>query len=602
MKRAPAKAPLSHWLGPAGLILAAAGTPLFFSSSFVAVYAFPKLLGLCAGVCLAAWGAVRSPAGAGASPLDRPLLACAGALAVCAVFSLDRAVSVLGQHNFYAHGLLAGCLLLALAALASRLSRGREEALLKACLAAYTVVGAFAVLQWAGVRLSVGLPDHWRNARAISSLGSPVSLGQALVLILPLALHWALEKRSALGWACLLAGAGGLYASISRGAWLAAALACALYLVLRHGLAPLKRPRNAAAAAVLALLVAAGLLQRLQQRPFTAGDGGRAHIWRTAWTLFSERPLFGWGSDAFALASRPHKTVEFARQSNAVEVPGHAHNDLLQALATTGLVGAAAYLWLLAALAVSAARAARDTARPWGLALACGLLGLFFGAKFNPVALEALACAALFAGLLAPAAAKEAAPAGRPALAAALAASAALLLAGRMALAERAQKEGHRHFAARRLDSARLSMERAAAWNPWEPSYRHALINVLCLRAAGGLPPQERRFLLAEARAQGEELLRRHPRDANSHYFHGVALLNLAWAGDAAELPAAERALDAALALDPVFPPLLQLRRDAALSRGDAALASELDARLKAVATRDYGTTVRVPVSSPPKR
>lgn len=598
MRRAPAKESLPHRLGSAGLALAAAGTPLVFSTAFVSVYALPKLLLLAAGVCLAAWGAALSPA-AGRSPLDRPLLACAAALALSAACSVDAAVSLLGQHNSYAYGLFASILLLSLAWFSARLLPGREEWILQAVLAAYGLAGAYGLLQSAGLRPPVGLPDPWNNARAFSSLGSPVSLGQALALILPLSLHWALEKKTAWAWTVLLAAAGGLYASISRGSWLAAVLACSLYLVLRHGLAPLKRPRNAAAAAVLGLLLAWGFSQRLQQRPFSAGDGGRAHIWRTAWTLFTEKPVLGWGTDAFALASRPRKTVEFARQSNAVEVPGHAHNDLLQALATTGLIGLAAYLWLLATVALRAAGAARDPARPWATALACGLLGLFLGAKFNPVPLEALACAALFCGLLCPAA-KGPVP-GRS-IVPALLAAAFLLQAGRMGLADSAQKRGHLDFKAGRLDAARRSMERASALNPSEPSYRHALINVLSLRAVGGVPAADRRRLLEDARAQGEELLRLHPRDANSHYFHGVALLNLAWAGDEAQLPRAERALDAALELDPVFPPLLQLRRDAALSRGDKALAAEFDARFKAVATRDYGSTLRVPVSSPRER
>ena len=63
-----------------------------------------------------------------------------------------------------------------------------------------------------------------------------------------------------------------------------------------------------------------------------------------------------------------------------------------------GLAGLAAYLWLLAALGLAAWRTMSDEPRrAEAAALACGLLALFIAMKFNPVPVEALSLAALFA-------------------------------------------------------------------------------------------------------------------------------------------------------------------------------------------------------------
>jgi hypothetical protein len=81
----------------------------------------------------------------------------------------------------------------------------------------------------------------------------------------------------------------------------------------------------------------------------------------------------------------------------------HANNDLLQALATTGLAGLAAYAWLLLAAWRRLRNALRDeTRRADAAAAGAGLAAAFVVAKFNPVPLDGLALAALLLGLLDP--------------------------------------------------------------------------------------------------------------------------------------------------------------------------------------------------------
>ncbi|MBI5242465.1 MAG: hypothetical protein HY922_02125, partial [Elusimicrobia bacterium] len=78
-----------------------------------------------------------------------------------------------------------------------------------------------------------------------------------------------------------------------------------------------------------------------------------------------------------------------------------AHNDLLQVLSTTGLAGGLAYLWLLAALALEAARVMRVPGRQdEAAAISGGLLAFFLNMKLNPVSVELMAVAAVLAGAL----------------------------------------------------------------------------------------------------------------------------------------------------------------------------------------------------------
>ena len=96
--------------------------------------------------------------------------------------------------------------------------------------------------------------------------------------------------------------------------------------------------------------------------------GARLEMWKGAWQLFIENPLMGVGRANF------HEGLNMliARQmiSPAVQIYYHAHNDILQVLATQGLVGAAA----LGAVYIAPLRffmrcwRCHDAAQPYALA------------------------------------------------------------------------------------------------------------------------------------------------------------------------------------------------------------------------------------------
>ena len=78
----------------------------------------------------------------------------------------------------------------------------------------------------------------------------------------------------------------------------------------------------------------------------------RLYIYRDTLPLILERPLLGHGPDNFAGPFDAHQGDDLRAtltngETGVEKVVDKAHNNLLQVAATTGLLGLAAYLWLL---------------------------------------------------------------------------------------------------------------------------------------------------------------------------------------------------------------------------------------------------------------
>lgn len=569
-------APAAARLTRAGVSLAMVAVPLAWTTSVFASYTLPKIAALSAGAALSAaglalaWGQGRSPARR--TPLDLPIAAGLCALALSACFSQDPLLSLFGRYNSYAYGLWPFLLYAFLFYAAAWSFQGeRMRRLLGLLLAVGAATGAYAVLQAVGLDpiLKVALPS---GGRAVSTLGSPVDLGAFLVLLLPLALHWTLARGRAEGLLALSAISGGVIASGSRGAWLAAAAGALVYAGLT---AKARAPRSALLAGLVALGVAGLSAGVLAQRGRLPADSARVEVWKTAWESFLRRPWLGSGPDTFEQVFRRHRTEGFVRgMRSTTHFQAHAHNDLLQALATGGALGAAAYLFLLVTLWRAArARLSDPSVRAMAAALSAGLLALFINMKFNPVALEVLALAAVLCAALcalnSPPAAE--APPGRasalPAAAALLFAAASVALAGRWLLADTNLKAGR--------------VDRSIALNACENSYKIVFVNGLADRINATKVVDERLRLLNLGTAAAEAALRCHPNDVNSHYLAGMAAYLKAQLGFSSELAAAAAHFDAALALDPMFLPLLETRLEVARRADDRPAQAALGARIE---------------------
>ncbi|TBR24376.1 O-antigen ligase family protein [bacterium] len=517
----------------------------------------------CAAAGLAAWAAAGAPSLA--LGLEGALAAFLAAAALASWASVDPSASWLGPDLEPASGFLGVAAAVAglyLGAAAARLRADASSLFARAMALPAAAMGVLALAQtlssgtagWFG--RGEGLMD-----RAVGTFGHPVALGAYLAVAAPYALAWALTAQGrarAASWAAFACVVVGLGAAGGRSAWAAGAAGCALALWLDG------RPwTRRAAAAAAACGLAGALLLSLRLGAAGQRPGGRLGAWRIAWSAFSERPLAGWGPGSFGFLYKRDRSAGLAYAEGPDVAFPHAHNDWLEVLAATGLLGGAAYAWAHAA----AGGAAR---RVWGPAGAAGLGGaaaLFVQAKLNLPAVTASFLGAVGFGA---AVAAAPAPVGRLGLPAALfvtACLAALALPLARFPAERADHLGRLARAEGRPREAAERLEAAVAGAPGVLRFRLDLLNLLW-DAAEGAPPADREGLLARARDVALDGARLRPAEPEFARLLGLAELRRAEAG-APSLPAARAALEAARAADPFNP--LTLR--------DLGAVAELEAR-----------------------
>ena len=114
------------------------------------------------------------------------------------------------------------------------------------------------------------------------------------------------------------------------------------------------------------------VLQRLASSNPAGGDGSRTMQWRAAIEGFKDRPLLGYGPENHNLVWSAHFDPGIYRVDT--EIYDRTHNQFLETLATTGLIGAAAFLGIWVAIGltlVGAYRAGRLS--PSALAILAGL-------------------------------------------------------------------------------------------------------------------------------------------------------------------------------------------------------------------------------------
>jgi len=223
------------------------------------------------------------------------------------------------------------------------------------------VAGAVAALPFVAyqrIALEVPRPGGFLN---------PITFGDLALCLALVALAAAIDYRHSSRKAILpalgaLAGLGAMIATGTRGGWIALALAAVLFLtyarLLKSRRVRLLVAGSFALFAATFFIPATGMLERVGQGVYdvqTWLDGGsafsnvgiRLELWSGARYLIEEKPLFGRDPDSARAALRA--LVDAGKLQDVVLAPDHLHNDALQALATGGVFGLAAWLGILAA-------------------------------------------------------------------------------------------------------------------------------------------------------------------------------------------------------------------------------------------------------------
>jgi tetratricopeptide (TPR) repeat protein len=330
------------------------------------------------------------------------------------------------------------------------------------------------------------------------------------------------------------------------------------------------------------------------------GRGGtehRRHLWAGAWAAFRASPVHGVGVDGLFLAFGRHRTAA-AWAAEWGETPLKAHNQVLEVLATRGLVGGAALALMLLGLGRDGLRALRGPDDGCGLARAAvAVLAAFFVHNlFHFPTAAGMTLAAVLAAVLSMLArrAGEGNDEERPA-------SASLVLSTRAGLAALLAAAVALHAVVLTPLRADVLVQAATVVLRADPGRAVGLAreavrldpsrDLLWLRLSAALhshglsttEPVARAGLLREAREAAERGVALVPTNAYAHAHLGTLLADLE--RETPPLAArddVERAFGEGLALDPLNADIQMAAAHAALAAGDLA-----GARARAQACRD---------------
>ncbi|HET8921510.1 MAG TPA: O-antigen ligase family protein [Candidatus Acidoferrum sp.] len=154
---------------------------------------------------------------------------------------------------------------------------------------------------------------------------------------------------------------GALFLSASRGGIIsfgAELVVLALVVVLRRTKGKQLLAAGGILLAALLLVSWLGVGQILQRfsslQSLEVSEGKRASMRRDTWRIFLDHPLVGTGLGTLQIVYPPHETVYDGKIVN------HTHNDYLEVLAETGLLGGLCCAWFIGVLLIEALKRSRD--------------------------------------------------------------------------------------------------------------------------------------------------------------------------------------------------------------------------------------------------
>lgn len=320
---------------------------------------------------------------------------------VATVTGIDPVRSLLGEYGRYQGFIpLAMYGMLALAALGATAVARSPQPVLWGMLAGGTASAAYGLLQRLG-----GDPVEWFGlapGRIGAAFAQPNALGTELVVAA--VCGFALWRDARGSWRVVLAAALAMIAlvlllTLSRGAWVAAALALTLLLFLFVRRVPTRREALFGGSALvlvvgvaLALPGGRDLASDVAHRARTAVDldetsnSQRLGLWRMALDMIADRPLLGFGPDAFSQRFAAYRDPDQPGLGTMNVRPESSHSIVLDTAVGLGLPGLALWLAALGAAVWAVVRAVPRLREPHGTyarALLVALAGYYTAVLFS---------------------------------------------------------------------------------------------------------------------------------------------------------------------------------------------------------------------------
>jgi len=255
-------------------------------------------------------------------------------------------------------------------------SERTRETVLRTWLAAFFVLSLIGIQQYfTGWPRPQPIPGNEPYFHATLFLGHHLSVASVLIFPFFTSLAFAVtpKKSAPLGWPrpiwilASVAGAACLFLTFSRNLWGALPVGIALVFLLNLS----KKGRFAMLGGLGVLIGAVALVPSIQTRALASiGITDRVELWKANFEFLRLRPLTGTGW---------HHNLELAAAYFQSKTPGqsgfvgHAHNNVLEVLGSTGLLGFAAWvawnLWILR-------RAWSLRTQAWACGVFCALIVL----------------------------------------------------------------------------------------------------------------------------------------------------------------------------------------------------------------------------------
>ncbi len=355
--------------------------PLIFSPWLAIYYELPKLLVLRTLIISLVILAILKIVATGKivfkkTSLDLPLLTFLFILVLSTIFSIDPTRSILGEFHRYEGLLTMTCyVLLVWLSVNSIKSEENLNRVLDASIFGAFFVSLIGILQHYGLNL-LELPAH--VGQTASTIGNSAFLSSylALTFFVALARSFTAPIRmkifsaitSVLAFTCLIL-------TYSRSGWVGFAVGVLFLAALgvsqrkKIKINNLKKPIQLLGIAIITtLLILVALssyaplkktegpseLETLKERTISAVRGGgtvatRFILWKSTLRATADRPLLGYGRDTLALVL-PKYLPEEIHEIEKNTYYDKAHNELLETLITTGILGLIAFLWIIIAL------------------------------------------------------------------------------------------------------------------------------------------------------------------------------------------------------------------------------------------------------------
>ncbi len=335
--------------------------------------------------------------------LDIPLLLFFAANVLSTLFSIDPHTSIWGYYSRSNGGLLSLIsYLLLYFAFVSNIEPGKTLKYLKAAIFSGVIISIWGILEHFGASLSCVILRGQANdtcwiqdvqARVFATLGQPNWLAAYLAMLIFPAIYFLLTASTNFKRITYFLSLTALYTAFtftySRGPTLGLLAGFAIILFFQllrfdsKGIRVNKLPLPLAAA--LAVFVTINILFgsaltnfRLVSKfappprpsiniPSTPSgtqleNGGtesgqiRLIVWQGAWDIFKHNPIFGTGVETFAYSYYQFRPVAHNLTSEWDFLYNKAHNEFLNYLATTGLVGFLAYISIIVTFIVFSIR------------------------------------------------------------------------------------------------------------------------------------------------------------------------------------------------------------------------------------------------------